>query len=176
MKLLLLFAFAALALTSCDKPESQPWLRDPIYQDMQKKKKDLETKVQTQTTEVEKLQAILDSAVPQTGQAITARKKVEGQTNALEKLKQLVRIQKIQIDARVAQAQQDYVSAFLQKKPWPPASEYSDYLLEQKLSTQNRNWSAEKRREELGLPPSKRGAASSGQKDTKAEAAKPSEH
>ena len=176
VKQLLFLTFALLAITSCDKPEQQPWLRDPIYQDMQKKKKDLEGKVQTQTGELEKLKAILDAAVPQTGQAKTARKKVEGQTNVLEKMKQVLRIHKIQIEARVADAQKEYLEAFNQKKPWPAPDEYSEYQLGQKLNSQSRNWNVDKRREELGLPPLKRGVSGVGPKDTKMDAEKSAEH
>ena len=154
---------------SCDRPEREPWVRDPILQDMVKRKKDTEAKIAAQTAEIEKLQAILETSQPQTGQIRTARKKVEAHLNILAKTKQLLRIQKIQIESRIAQAQSDYIVAFKEKKPWPPKSEYSEYLLQQKLISQNRVWSAERRKEEVGLPPSKRSVAAV---DPKSEASK----
>ena len=139
--LLIPFAFSF----GCNKPDPQPWVKDPIYQDMQAKKKEIEARLAGAVEQGKKFEEMLARATPQTGQEKNARGKVENQRQIIEKIRQELEQYKFALESRVEQTQRDYMKAFLEKKPWPNPEEFESYKVREKLASRSRTWKVSER-------------------------------
>lgn len=129
----------------CNKPDPQPWVKDPIFQDMQAKKKEIEAKLAAAIEQGKKFEDMLARATPQTGQEKNARGKVENQKSVIEKVRQELEQYKFAIESRVEQTQKDYMRAFADKKPWPNPDEFEAYKVREKLAVRSRTWKVSER-------------------------------
>ena len=75
-----------LLLSSCNKPDPNPELKDPIYQDLLKRVKEMDSQIAEETKTLEEHKGALAKVVPQTGQNKYAQKRVFDSENKLEHL------------------------------------------------------------------------------------------
>lgn len=160
MRFILISLISTLLISGCNKPDPQPWVKDPIFQDMQVKKKELEARLASAVDQGKKFEEMLARSTPQTGQEKNARGKVENQKLIIEKTKQELQQYKFAIESRVEQSQKEYMKAFVDKKPWPSPEEFESYKIKDKLASRSRTWKVSERIKEskAGSAPPKPGS------------------
>ena len=129
----LLILFLPLLLLSCNKPDPQPELLDPIY---------LEFKTQHDMAKraIIDIQAALDGkkidlekVKPQTGQIKYAQKRFWEAQKTLDLLTQQEKYWSVRIHERESFAKDEYLKAFKAGKPWPDPKEFQEYESEKRL-------------------------------------------
>ena len=140
-----LLLFLPFLLFSCNKPEENPELSDPLYLEF-KSQKDIATKAiaDTQKT-VEEKKADLEKVKPQTGQIKYAQKRYWEAQSALDTLIQQEKYWAIRIQEREAFDRLEYLKAFKAGKPWPDPKEFEEYSTEKRLREARLQWDAKKR-------------------------------
>ncbi len=136
-------------LASCNKPDPNPELKDPIYQDLLKRVKEMEGQIAEETKTLEEHKGALAKVVPQTGQNKYAQKRVFDSENKLEHLKQLKKYLEIATESRKAKDALDYTRSMNKGEPWPDPAEFKDYLDRRKGDAIPRAWSYKARMEEF---------------------------
>ncbi len=136
-----------LFMISCDHPVADPELLDPIYSDLLKESKSVDSQVAAATKELEGFESELALVVPQTGKIKYAQKRVRETKEKLDKLKQMSVYWKLRVDSRRAWDQEHSLKAFKEKKPWPPPDEYSEYKNQIALERAPKNWNLKERLE-----------------------------
>lgn len=144
----LLFLCLALLLAACHKPEPNPELRDPIYSDLEAKKKELEGQISTEKKNLEEADGQIKKAVPQTGQIKFARKHYFEIKANLEKLQQLQKYYALRMESRKNEDQTEYLKAFEKDQPWPDPQEFDDYKTQESARFKKRTWNVKERIEQ----------------------------
>jgi len=132
-KHLILLLFSIFSLFACHKPEPNPELRDPIYQDylseLDLAKKSLEAEEKT----LKEHEATYAAVVPQTGQIKYARKRIEESKEKINRFQQQIQYFELKIANRLADTRKKYLEAFRAGKDWPDPKEIEEYHGIQKL-------------------------------------------
>lgn len=140
-------------LSSCQKPDPRPELRDPIYQDIQEKIKEVSAVVETEKKNLEEAEAKMKASVPQTGQIKYSSKKYYETEKRLRKAQQLLKFYELKLKSREDFAQDQYLLYYDDKKAdqWPPKEDFIEYQSQERARFKTRVWSVKKRiEEELG--------------------------
>lgn len=120
---------------------SEPESVDPIYNDLAKRRKQLDQQIAKQEGTLEELLRELMSPEMTFGQ----RKKIaEHQANAhlkIRKFDQQRHYLDLQLEKRKLEARKEYLKAFQAKLPWPDPSEITKYQTARRLRTANQDWS-----------------------------------
>lgn len=132
-------------LLGCNKPEPNPELRDPIYQDLVAQLAATQKSIGDADKAYKDKLAELSKAKPQTGQF----KYIQGQAfqaeHAFELLKQQEKYWKIRISERKRLSRMQYLKAFKKKEPWPSPEEFKEYETEKRLRQAKLSWDNKKR-------------------------------
>lgn len=151
MKLLLLTISALIVLVGCNRPDSNPELKDPIYADINATlgsvSQDLESEIKTLT---EHEQALKD-VVPQTGQIKFAEKRVFESKARITRLEQEKQYLELKLNARLKEARKSYRIAFEKKENWPNPDEWNEYQAEKSLRNAKRAWDVKERMEKANF-------------------------
>ncbi|HRO66307.1 MAG TPA: hypothetical protein PL182_01940 [Pseudobdellovibrionaceae bacterium] len=135
-----------LFLGACSKPETNPELKDPIYQDIvtqmgltEKSISEMEKKLETHHGELKKV-------VPQTGQIKYVEKRIWETQKTLDQLKQQQKYWIIRKDQRRDLVRQKSIEAFNKGEKWSDPAEYEAYLTEKRLRLAKIDWDTKERR------------------------------
>ena len=136
-------------LFSCNKPEPEPELRDPIYLDL-KSQAELAKKTLAdarQTLEIKKVE--LEKVKPQTGAIKYAQKRYWEAQKEIDGLIQQEKSWQLRLEARQLEAREEYLKAFKAEKPWPSPKYTEDYNREKRLRAESRRWDVNYRLEKF---------------------------
>lgn len=137
--LVLVFSFG------CSKPEPNPELRDPIYQDFLVQKAATEKDLADTTTKMNEYSVAAKKAPPQTGQIKQNQRKFDEMNRRATKLKQQLQYWEIRIEERMVASRLSYNRAYAQKKPWPDQNEADSYKAEKQLRLARTQWDQKER-------------------------------
>ena len=141
--------FLPLLLFSCNEPEPNPEIRDPIYLEL-KTQQDLSKKAiaETEATLLEK-KADLEKVKPQTGQIKYVQKRLWDTQRTLDSLIQQEKYWTIRIKEREQVARIEYLKAFKAGKTWPDPKEFQEYSTEKRLREAKLHWDTKERIEKF---------------------------
>jgi hypothetical protein len=154
MKMLKFMALLSVlfAFTGCQGPDPLAYLKDPLYQEIEKDMKAAQGEIAETEKAVVAAQADLKSATPQTGQIKYAKKKLfEAEYRSRMANQRLVALT-IQLDSQKWIAKEESLLAIQNKKEWPTKDALELYNLQKQLILNDRDWSYKKRRTALGFP------------------------
>lgn len=134
-------------LVGCSKPNPNPELLDPIYQDIDKERKSVESAIKSTEKELEGFEKDLKNVQPQTGQVKYATKRVYESRAKLQQLKQEQTYLKIKLESRRDQAFLSYMKAYNSGKEWPDTNDFKDYQASKQMQGSDRVWNPKKRLE-----------------------------
>lgn len=155
MSFLFYFASICLALCSCEKPDPNPELRDPIHAELEKIIKTTDGEIKAAEKQLEEFREAASKVKPQTGQIKFAQKRVFDTEASLNKLRQKLEFYRISTETRKKYVQKQYRAAFQAKKPWPDPADAAEYSAQQALEASSRTWNAKARVEAAKAPPPK---------------------
>lgn len=142
---ILTLIFLSVAIISCNKPDPNPELKDPIFGDLNSR-----LAATTQALEAEKKALLgfeqeLKDVVPQTGQIKYAQKRVYESQAKIMKLGQEEKYLKMKVSSRKLEAKRSYAEAFKKGEEWPNASEFTVYEAQNKMRAAKTTWNANAR-------------------------------
>lgn len=147
-----LVLLALLGLAACNSKDPNPELVDPLYLELEKELKSVEADLKTAEEAVSAAEDTMKKVVPQTGQIKYATKRLNEARARLTQVKQIRQYFAVKIESRKWAAREAYLKAYYEKKPWPEMEPLETYRLNKALGATSREWSAKKRREQLGFP------------------------
>lgn len=138
---ILLFSITLKAEESAD-PEVDPGFaaQDPIYLDLVKTLTDTSAGVKAAKAQVPELKKKIDTSEVNSSEKKAAWKEYWKAIETVRNLEQQAHYYKIRVDRRRVVANIAAKKAKAEGKPWPDPKEYSDYLLNRRLSTASRSW------------------------------------
>ncbi|MBL7669933.1 MAG: hypothetical protein JNM39_05565 [Bdellovibrionaceae bacterium] len=145
MKNFIFSLLAVLFVFGCSKPEPNPELRDPIYQDFLAQKAATEKDLADTIAKMTEYSAAAKKAPPQTGQFKQNQRKFDEMDRRATKLKQQLQFWEIRIEERVIASRLSYNHAYAQKTPWPNQTEADSYKAEKKLRLARTQWDQKER-------------------------------
>ena len=151
-RIFILVILGVLLLAGCNRKDPSPELVDPLYLELEKMKKSAETDLKTAEEAYAEAEGNMAKVQPQTGQIKYATKRLNESKARVVKAKQLVNYYGVKYESRKWSAREEYLKAYYDKTPWPVTEPLDSFKLSLKLSQNEREWSAKKRREELGFP------------------------
>lgn len=129
-----------MLFSACNKPDPQPELKDPIYQDLISSLSNTKQTLEKEKKDYEGFQQALKDVIPQTGQIKYAQKRVYESQARISRLEQEIQYLELKIMARQESARDSYTKAFKRKESWPNPIEWESYKVEKRLRAANRNW------------------------------------
>ncbi len=150
LMLRILLVITTIFLASCNKPITNPELKDPIYNDLNVRLTEVSQLLAAEKTILKDHEKDLNESIPQTGQSIRAQKKVFESQNKIIKLEQEEQYLKLKVAARKVEATNSYSKAFGKNEPWPDPQEFEQYQKEKKAQRAPRDWSVKNRLKETG--------------------------
>lgn len=150
--ILLSFGFSMAVLPGCHKPNPHPESMDPIFADLEKEKKETESKISAEEKNLAEFKQALRDVVPQTGQIKYAQKRIYETEEKLNKLRQRKQYLEVRLESRIEVARKDYLRAFEKDQPWPNPKEYETYRSQKELESAPRTWSVRDRIEKAAPP------------------------
>lgn len=171
MKTLILALFL-ISITSCNKSDPTPEIRDEIYTDLQTEF-DIATKsLEAEEKSLEKLKKELDKAIPQTGQVKYATKKVRDSEDRLNELSQQKTYFEIKIERRKYEVRRRYQESLKKGgRPWPDAKEIEMYKTVTAFYRDKLHWEKTKGVKKKDVPRGTETPGGSGPEPSPAEAA-----
>lgn len=151
-RILILATLGLLVLAGCNRKDQSPELVDPLYMELEKMKKAAETDLKTAEEAYAEAEGTMAKVQPQTGQIKYATKRLNEAKARVVKAKQMVNYYGVKYEARKWSAREEYLKAYYDKTGWPTQEPLENFKLSLKLSQTEKEWSAKKRREELGFP------------------------
>lgn len=148
----LLLAGTLLASISCTNKIAEPETTDPLYLELGREISGAAAEVKLAEEGLVEAESNFKKAVPQTGQIKYANKRLNDAKYRLQRAQQIALFFKVKQEARKWEAREEYLSSYYNKTPWPNTEPLEMFRLKKRLMGTDRNWSANKRREELGLP------------------------
>jgi hypothetical protein len=127
-------------LIGCKSEDPAPELRDPIYNDLNKKLKESEDSLKKSSDKIISLEKDYNSQEPRTIDRKTSQKELFAEQQKVIRLTQEVEYYRIAVLKRKAESQIIYKRAFAADKEWPDPKEYESYQLNQKMRETPRNW------------------------------------
>lgn len=156
MKLFFVFIFSFI-LISCNKPDPNPELMDPIYLDLVAATSAINVQLESEKKMLEDHRKTLKEVALQTGQNKYAEKRVRESAERINKLEQEKQYLELKVEAHKKAAKRSYLQAFKKGEAWPDQKEWDSYKMAKKLQSANRTWSAKKRIEEFNGNSNKNG-------------------
>nr|BFD61312.1 hypothetical protein CKG001_34190 [Bdellovibrio sp. CKG001]BFD64776.1 hypothetical protein BdHM001_34570 [Bdellovibrio sp. HM001] len=141
----------SLSLVACNKPDPNPELKDPIFNDLQANAAETSQLLEAEKKNLEGFEKELSDVVPQTGQIKYAQKRVRESKERIVRLEQEKQYLELKVDARKREAKKSYSKAFKKGDPWPDPQEWDSYQTEKRLRNAKRTWDAKERMKEAGL-------------------------
>lgn len=151
----------SLALTSCNKPDPNPELKDPIYNDLNSRFASTNQALEAEKKALQEHEASLKEVVPQTGQILYAKKRIYDSQAKIQRLSQEVKYLELKIASRKREAKQSYAEAFKKGEEWPNPTEFTAYEAQNKLRAAKPTWDAGARVKSLA-PTAPKAAESTG--------------
>ncbi|MBV2169000.1 MAG: hypothetical protein KUL82_09850 [Bdellovibrio sp.] len=140
-----------LSLVACNKPDPNPELKDPIYNDLNTSLAAASQALEAEKKTLEGHEQELLDVVPQTGQIKYAQKRVEESKGRITLLEQEKQYLELKIQGRKTIAKKSYTVAFSKGEPWPDPKEWESYQLEKKMRAAKKTWDVNQRLKELGF-------------------------
>lgn len=156
MKLFIVFYFC-IFLISCNKPDPNPELKDPIYTDLTVSAAALAQQLESEKKALEENRKTLLEVVPQSGQNKYAEKRVRDSSEKISKLEQEKLYLELKIEAYKTTARRSYLQAFKKGQAWPNPEDWSAYQMEKKLLSAKKTWSVKERINEFNKKEAKEG-------------------
>lgn len=138
-------------VTGCNKPDPNPQLQDPIYNDLKQTVNALEGLVQAEEKSLEGFEKELSEVIPQTGQIKYAQKRVQETKERLGRLRQEKTYYELKTEAQERISKKSYTKAFQKGEKWPNPRDWEVYQAEKRLRTAKKTWDVKERMRELGL-------------------------
>lgn len=165
---ILTLLFLCAAMIGCNKPDPNPELKDPIYNDLNSRLGSTKQALEAEKKALEGHEVALKDVVPQTGQIKYAQKRIYDSQAKIQKLGQEVKYLELKIESRKRDAKKSYKIAFQKGEEWPNPTEFSSYEAANKLRAGKMTWDTNARVKALA-PGSKpaaggHGAAEGGEK------------
>jgi hypothetical protein len=158
----LLVSVLLVPILGCDKPNPTPEVIDPVFQDIEKKHKEVESEIKAAEKQLEDNKDALAKVKPQTGQIKFAQKRLYDSQALLERLRQREAYLALRLESRRKYSREDYLKSYKKKESWPRASEVVEYAAQQALEAAPKSWNA-KQRVELSKIPTKSTAPAHGE-------------
>lgn len=137
-----LAAVIFLFLTACDKPESNPELKDSVYLDMKNEearyKKEMDAKLKELESYNESYAELPDSDY----QKKMTRADIYRTKNEIKKLKQMEAYYRVSAESRQIFARKQYLEYYKtgKGKDWPPSEAKTRYEAQKKLANTPKSW------------------------------------
>lgn len=129
-------------LTGCSKEDPHPELKDPIYLDLKKRADELSKSKEESAVKIKGLLESLDKAEPNSIERKDIERDLAKSRTLATVIEQQATYYRIRSERRRIEGRMAYKKAFQEKKPWPDAGEYSDYLVNRRLNEVNLNWNS----------------------------------
>lgn len=136
---------ASLFIVSCNKPDPNPELKDPIYSDLLMSAASVSQQLEVEKKTLEDNKKALSEVVLQSGQNKYAEKRIRESNNRISRLEQEKQYLELKIEAYRRAARKSYLQAFKKGEPWPDPKEWSAYQSEKKLLTAKKTWDVKAR-------------------------------
>ncbi len=138
-------AILFLILSSCQKFDESPELKDPIYQDILKQADDEKKSGDALRKTLVASEKDAREAKEKKGELRIAKKKIEEISLNIVKAQQRGASQEFRALKRKAYARQQYKLAFSRGEPWPQASEFLQYQEFKAAQSRSRLWKPDAR-------------------------------
>lgn len=138
-------------VSACNKPDSNPELKDPVFNDIQADLSVVSTTLEAELKNLQGFEKELAEVVPQTGQIKYARKRVNESKEKINRLEQEKIYLGLKLEARMKESKKSYLKAFKTGEAWPNPNEWESYRTEKRLRNAKRTWDAKNRIQELEL-------------------------
>ncbi len=164
MKRFFFFISFICFLNGCNRPNPNPELLDPGVNDIKEDIDLTSAQIATLKSIIKKAEEELANAIPQTGEAKIARRKIEDKRELLTIQEQKLEFYKMSLEKRIQFSRDDYSKAFSEGKPWPSPDTVEQYKHYRRLLTSNRNWDSRVPKNSLNSstrPPEKKATSSS---------------
>ncbi len=132
--------FISLFMVACDKPESTPELKDPIYLDLKTQESIFQKQIDDKLKEIEGLEQTMGELLDNDYQKKLTREEIFKTKNELAKLKQKKEFYRISKESRQIFARQQYLEYYKNKQKWPPEDIKEQYLQRKKLAEAPKAW------------------------------------
>ncbi|PWU22595.1 MAG: hypothetical protein C5B49_00355 [Bdellovibrio sp.] len=143
---------AAGLLISCNKRDPTPENRDPLFLELDARRRQTDQDLAAARAAYEEAQSKLLDVAPQTGQIKYAQKRIADTEERITKLEQLLKYYEIKYESQRWRAREAYLLAEFDNKPWPNQQEREDFLESLRAESSPHTWSVSDRRASLGLP------------------------
>lgn len=155
-----------MTLLACNKPDPNPELKDPIYNDLNSRFASTNQALEAEKKALEGHEAALKDVIPQTGQILYAKKRIYDSQAKIAKLSQEAKYLELKIASRKRESKISYTEAFKKGEAWPNPSEFAIYESQSKLQGVKPTWDAAARVRALA-PSSNKGGPDSESKGEK---------
>ncbi|MGZ3768458.1 MAG: hypothetical protein ACXVCP_01045 [Bdellovibrio sp.] len=142
---LILSIYLSIFLISCNKPDPNPELKDPIYLDLVAATATANQQIENEKKTLEGNRKELKEVALQTGQNLYAEKRVRESIERIQKLEQEKLYLDLKVQAQKKLAKSSYLQAFKKGEPWPNEKDWDSYQNEKKLRSVNKSWNAKSR-------------------------------
>ncbi len=132
--------WAVALLTSCDRPLSEPELKDPIYLDMAKGAREWARATADAEKKLEKDKEELAAVSPKDPIRKRIRDDVHQAETNLARMKEKTLHEQLLLKKRKEVSRAVYLRAREAKEPWPNKDEYEGFKAAQRLRAAPRNW------------------------------------
>lgn len=135
---LLIFLF----LAGCEKPDSTPEIRDPIYQDMKSEESRVQKEIDGKIKELEGIKTSQLELPDSDYQKKLNRDEIFRLGNEITRLNQMKEYFRISAESRQIYARKQYLEYYKAGKAesWPPAETKEQYETQKKLSQTPKSW------------------------------------
>lgn len=140
--------FSSLTILGCNKPDPQPELHDPIYQDFLAEKALAEKNLAEAQKKLEEQKAEMKKVKPQTGQIKYVEKRYWDAQKSIDLYEQQLKYWTIRLQERKAFARKQYLKAFRAGETWPNPKEHKEYTAQNRLRQAKMQWDSRRRIEE----------------------------
>ncbi|MEQ1663895.1 MAG: hypothetical protein ABL927_00805 [Bdellovibrionales bacterium] len=124
----------------CKQEIPNPELTDPIYMDLSKELKSLETREEETVKKLETAKKDLEKSAPRTIDRKSAETEIEKAEYTLKIVGQMKEYYEIRLARRKVEDLKAYKAAFAKDQPWPDKEEYEAYLVNKRLMYSSKNW------------------------------------
>jgi hypothetical protein len=158
-----LMVFAIFVSLGCSRPDPQPELQDPIWNDLRAQLGVTRKNIEDFRKLLEEHQAVVAQVKVQTGQIKYAEKRVWETKKYLETLYQQEKYWLLRIAERQVRTRANYLKAFKEGKPWPDKEEISQYMAEKRLRQASLQWDSRDRIKDFKKAEEKEARAKTGE-------------
>jgi len=131
-----------MTIQACKRPDKNPEVRDPIYQDILKERAAITSIIEDLKKKIAESEKDYAKSQPRTmdrKNALNEKEKFQYQLTRAEEMKEFY---DIRAERRRVETRREYRISFDKDLPWPNKSEYEAYLINKRLVHASRNWDA----------------------------------